>query len=340
MKKVLVAALLLFAGFISLSQSGFACSLVMKTNKQGTFVGRTMEWFTPLKTRIEIYPRNYANQDAITGHKWNSKYGVIVIDEGKIDETKREIAVEGINEKGLTAHTLFHGDAEMTPLDPKKTKIHFLVWVKYVLQTSSTVKEVLDDLKNYQILYTDPVLMGKQVHAPEHFAVNDASGDAAIIEFVNGKMQVFHGPEYNVMTNEPNLTEQLANLKKVKQENKQYSVSELPGGAASKNRFVRLSFFMDSMPQPNSPSQGVAYMEEALDGVTVPAFDEKKYPNSPLSDAWEGRWRIVYDLANLNLYFTETTSGKKVFLKLKDVDFGGNAIKYIELKDIKSDYDL
>ena len=94
------------------------------------------------------------------------------------------------------------------------------------------------------------------------------------------------------------------------------------------------------MPQPDSSTKAVAYMEEALDALTVPAFDEKKHPNSILSDAWEGRWRIVYDLKNLNLYFNETESGKKVYLKINTLDFSSKAVKFIEVKNIKSDYSL
>jgi len=323
------------------STQGLACSLIMNTNKQGTFVGRTMEWYAPLNTRLAVYPANYSISDSGIGtdtvKNWVSKYGAVIIEE--ISE-ENIAASDGVNEKGLTAHILFQDETRMPPRIVNKPAIEVFAWVKYVLTTCSSVKEVLQDMDNYQIVATAPNYQGKKLYAPEHFAVNDASGDAAIIEFIGGKIQIYHGPQYTVMTNEPNLPAQQANLKKIKRVKKQYSVSKLPGGADSKNRFVRASFFMESMPQPVSSIQGVAYMQEALDGLTVPTYDEKKHPNSPEGDAWEARWRVVYNLKDLTLYFSQNDTGKKIYLKISNVNFKNKTVKYIELKGIKSDYDI
>ena len=46
-----------------------------------------------------------------------------------------------------------------------------------------------------------------------HLAIEDASGDSAIIEFVKGQPLIHHGKEYRVMTNDPPYDEQLAILK-------------------------------------------------------------------------------------------------------------------------------
>ena len=46
-----------------------------------------------------------------------------------------------------------------------------------------------------------------------HLAIEDASGDSAVIEFVNGKQVVHHGREYRIMTNDPPYDQQLALLK-------------------------------------------------------------------------------------------------------------------------------
>lgn len=349
MKKIVLITLLVAIFIDCLFAQGLTCSLMMNTNNMGTFVGRTMEWYAPLKTtRLAVYPIHctiFSNGiDTSTVKSWESKYGAIVIEEtqaiGNDPENILSVASDGINEKGLTAHMLYQDETLMPSRVTGKPAIDAFAWVKYVLTTNATVNEVLQELNNYQIVLTNLPYQGKSIAPPEHFAINDAGGDAAIIEFIGGKMQIYHGPQYTVMTNEPNYPAQLANLEKVKQAKKQYSVAQLPGGADPKNRFVRASFFMESMPQPVSSTQGVAYMEEALDGITVPTFDDKKHPNTPSSDAWEARWRVVYDLKNLNIYFNQNDSGKKVYLKLSDIDFNNKTIRYIELKDVKSDYDF
>ena len=91
-------------------------------------------------------------------------------------------------------------------------------WVKYVLATCANVNEVVAGLRNYQITPMEGTYQGQNITNPSHFAVNDASGDAAIIEFNGGQLEVFHGPQYNVMTNEPRYAEQLANLTRIKSE--------------------------------------------------------------------------------------------------------------------------
>jgi choloylglycine hydrolase len=204
MRKSVVAALLL--SIMSLSAPGFGCSLLMNTDNQGTFVGRTMEWFAPLQTRVVIYPRGFVNHDDATGMTWTSKYGAVVFEETL---TPTPSASDGINEKGLTAHVLYQQDMNAPPPAAGKPKVDFTMWVRYVLKTSATVNDAVRDLNNYQIGIREVAFNGTTMALLFHFALNDASGDAAVIEFNGGQMQVFHAPRYFVMTNEPNLPGQL-----------------------------------------------------------------------------------------------------------------------------------
>ncbi len=43
-----------------------------------------------------------------------------------------------------------------------------------------------------------------------HLSISDASGDSAIFEYLDGKLVIHHGREYQVMTNAPPFSEQLA----------------------------------------------------------------------------------------------------------------------------------
>ncbi len=356
MKKTLS---ILLSAIFAVTTSGltYACALIMSTSDQGTLIGRTMEWFGPIKPKIAIYPRNYPGSDAKSSLKWVSKYGVLTIEDS--ESNGNIVITEGINEKGLTAHILVQEDARMPGHAQNKPDVDFLVWVRYVLETNATVSEAIADLKNYQIRLREGDYNGVTVKIAQHYALMDATGDAAVIEFNQGKLEVFHGAQYNVLTNAPNLPEQLKNLKKIRSEKKQYSVAHLPGGADAMNRFVRGSFYMETMPRPDTSARAVAYMEEAIDAMSVPPFDTSKEPKrlldsltdhlaslvtglppSMLDDAWEARWRVVYDLRKMNVYFTETYSGRKVYLRLNEMDFSGDKVNYIDIQDVKSDFDL
>jgi len=46
-----------------------------------------------------------------------------------------------------------------------------------------------------------------------HLALDDAGGDSAIVEYVDGRPQIHHDSSFNVMTNSPPFEEQLEHLK-------------------------------------------------------------------------------------------------------------------------------
>ncbi len=315
-----------------------ACSVMMKTNKQGTFVGRTSDFFGPLKTRLEIIPVGYMDQDPVTKLSWKVKYGVVGVNDFNI-------LYEGINQKGLTAHILLQEDGKLPAPVPDKKAIS-VSWAEYILTTCATVKEAVDQLQTYQTKPGDTIYQGKSLDFMiPHLAIFDASGDASIIEFNNGKMEVFHGPQYNVLTNAPNMHEQLDNLAKVRDGKTLFSIGHLPGGADAKNRFVRATFNMENMPEPENALQGVIFMEEAVHNIAVPAYvDPVHHDSITLSDAWETRWHVVYDVKNLRMYFDNNQIGKRILLDIKkNVNFKGKAIEYIDpakTKSAKSSYGL
>ena len=43
-------------------------------------------------------------------------------------------------------------------------------------------------------------------------AIEDASGDSAIIDYINGKQVVQHGSQFRIMTNDPKDDQQIALL--------------------------------------------------------------------------------------------------------------------------------
>ena len=310
-----------------------ACSAMMKTNGQGTFVGRTTDFFGPVKSRLVVIPAGLAMRDPITGFGWKGKYGLVAIEVlGGLGD--------GVNEKGLSAHVLLQEDATFPEGAPDEKTLSPYSAVSYVLTNAASVKEAVAVLKASRFVSVPMQYEGKTIPGTQpHMALFDASGGAAIVEFNDGKLEVFEGPRYTVMTNAPNLREQLANLEKVRAEKRQYSISNLPGGAESKNRFVRATFAMENMPEPSSALQAVIYMNQAVNDVAVPAYLDLTHPTSVLlSDAWETRWRVVHDLKNRRMYFSDDQTGKRLNLDLRKVDFRGSKIRYIDVGEGKSDY--
>jgi len=84
-----------------------------------------------------------------------------------------------------------------------------------VLDNFATVVDALDAIKNvYIVSIQGEKGSGYSYATPKHLAMADVSGDSAIVEVSDGKLTVFHGEEYRVLTNPPSYQEELANAAK------------------------------------------------------------------------------------------------------------------------------
>ena len=157
---------------------------------------------------------------------------------------------DGMNEKGLAAHALFLYDIE-PPTGTGAPTITMAMWVQYVLDHFATVAEVLEHLDDVQLIA--PPIRGQYMGA--HLALEDPSGDSAIIEPIDGELVVHHGTEFTVMANSPDYDQQLANRAR-------YAPfgGELPppGDITSLDRFVRASYFRHYLPEPVNIAETVA----------------------------------------------------------------------------------
>ena len=74
--------------------------------------------------------------------------------------------------------------------------------MQYLLDQADSVSEALALLDGIEI-----VMVSAHGHdATIHLALEDASGDSAIIEFDRGNQVVHHGREFTLMTNDPHTT--------------------------------------------------------------------------------------------------------------------------------------
>src|SRR5260370_1775208 len=132
-------------------------------------------------------------------------------------------------------------------------------WLTYVLDNFETVDESVAFLQNNKEFRIVPVTVpehGLKGTMSVHLALQDPTGDSAVIEQVDGKTVVHHGPQYRVMTNDPPYDVMLKRLKKYKG----FGGSlPLPGEAPEgEYRFVRLAAYYNLVPAPKSYREAVA----------------------------------------------------------------------------------
>lgn len=83
-----------------------------------------------------------------------------------------------------------------------------------------------------------------------HLAITDETGNTAILEYLDGKLNIHEGKEYRVMTNSPRYEEQLA-INRYWEEIG--GLVMLPGTNRASDRFVRASFYIKAIPKPPMP---------------------------------------------------------------------------------------
>ena len=303
-----------------------ACSRVVYDDGRGNVItARSMDWFENIPANLWVFPRGI-ERNGLCGPnsvKWKSKYGSVQT------SSYNFTTADGMNEKGLVANMLWLSDSKYPAFDPngKQKGIAISIWVSYVLDNFSSVKEVVDAHSNGEFVIVSTNIPNTSVFASLHLCVSDASGDNAVFEYVNGKLEIHHNKEYRVMTNEPVFEEQLAITKYWK--NISGNVM-LPGTHNPADRFVRGSYYINALEKVDNTRVAVASVFGVIRNVSVPlGVTSDKGPNVSAT-----RWRTVADQKNKVYYFENTLTPNAVWVDFKNLNFSENSpIKKLKLDE-------
>lgn len=286
------------------------CTRVMWPDANGSvIVGRNMDFHQDLHTNLWKLPRGIKRNDRVEGKlQWTAKYGSVIA--GVYDI----LSTDGVNEKGLAAHLLWLAESDYGTPDDDRPQLAMSVWLQYYLDNFATVGEAVawsEKRQPHVIPMADPTGRSKPAL---HLAIEDASGDSAIFEYVDGELEIYHSRDYLVMTNSPTYDQQLELVKKFKGLG---GDDPLPGTCAAQDRFARALYYVGVQPQPTSQVQAMAAMLSIIRNAAQPFRNPE--PGKP--DASQTLWQVVIDLTNLRYAFESTTRPNTVWVDLKDLDF-------------------
>nr|WP_276612939.1 linear amide C-N hydrolase [Desulfovibrio sp. UIB00] len=287
-----------------------ACSRILFNHGPHHVVARTMDLYIPDHAKIVVYPQGMERNGAVTvgqSHNWISKYGSVTVSSLGAGTS------DGINEKGFVANLLYLHETKYEARDNRPGVSNAMV-LQFLLDTSASVKEALESLNKTQVV-------SEQVAGrtwPLHISISDASGDSAVIEFVDGTMVVHHGSESNVMTNEPPLAWQLNNMKRYKY----FGGSEsLPGDIDPASRFLRASAFLKTTPAPKDTRDALAMAYGIAKTVSVPKGSENTSSMVGSEDTWPTLWTTLADSTNLYYFFQAAESPNMFWVDLSKINF-------------------
>lgn len=245
-------------------------------NKDGQMVfGRNYDWITGngmVCTNQRAMAKESANTSDGKTISWISLYSSITF-----NQYGKEFPTGGMNEKGLVVELMWLDGTQYAAAD-NRPALGVLQWIQYQLDNCAAVDELIATDKKIRI--------ASKGGPPLHYLVADATGNAATIEFLEGKMVVHKGKElpFPVLTN-----------------NTYTSCINQAGVAISSPDVKEVSFTDNSIDRFARAGYMVKQFQQTE--MAVPIID---YSFSILDKVAQGthtKWSIVYDISHKQIFF-------------------------------------
>ena len=291
------------------------CTRIKYESGSGSCItGRGMDWNDPnAPTDLWVFPRGMERDGGIgaTPIKWTSKYGSVVA------SFYGAASADGMNEKGLVGNVLYLAEADYGDPESGKPTLSIGAWVQYILDNFATVAEAVATLKEEPFTIVAPKLPNGRA-AAVHTALSDPSCDSAILEYVDGKLVIHHGPECAVMTNSLVYDQQNAI-------NTYWELiggnRMLPGTINAADRYVRASYFLSSSPKYKEADMAVASVFSQMRSISVPlGMADPDHPNISATI-----WRTVADHDARRYYFESTLRPSVIWVDIEKVNLAPGA---------------
>lgn len=242
--------------------------------------GRNYDWITDagmICTNLRGLAKTSMKTENGEPIGWVSQFGSITF-----NQYGKEFPTGGMNEKGLVVELMWLDETKY-PANDNRPAVGVLQWIQYQLDNCTTIEDVIASDKKIRISPTGTT--------PLHYLVADAKGNAATIEFLNGKMVVHKGTDLSVPVLTNNIYDESV---------KAYKNSSTSGNN-SLERFEQACNMVTQFKKDNGNTPAVDYAFDILGEVAQGSFT---------------KWSIVYDITNKKIHFKTNR-----FKQVKTVSF-------------------
>lgn len=260
---------------------------------------------------------------------WTNKYGYwgrYAFHTPKVDDAMN---TEGLSISGLYLDTYTQYPV-YNPAD-KRLVLGVFDMPNFLISQAKNVDEAVTLIKSHQIVQSageiKPGIFLK--NTPLHYILRDKTGKSAVIEFVGGKTLIYTDAG-NVLTNSPTYPQQLSMIKKYENLNvdKDNSLTGMPGGFDSPERFARGYILTKSLPVPSSTQEALYQADFTLSSCSVPYFGK---PGSGYRS--NTVWKVLKDLDH-GIVYTRNTVYFQGGSKIVPIHVANEGYEIIDLKTI------
>jgi choloylglycine hydrolase len=288
----------------------YPCTTFCFRNKGDWIFGRNYDWdveYALIMVNKHQVSKTALVQPGIKAAAWVSKYGSVTI-----NQYGRELPLGGMNEAGLVIEVMGLSNTQY-PKPDDRAVVRDLQWVQYQLDTATTVAEVIASDQKIRI--------DNSKSQPLHFLVCDRKGQAAAIEFLDGKMRAYTGktlPQSALANSTYDDSNTLYGLCQGNPEKPAFAKAD-----NSLQRFILASKGVKTWDQDKKKEKPVDYAYQILEKVSVSRT----------------LFRVVYDVKAGIIYFRTKSTPQIRSIEMKKFDFNcSSPVKILDiLADLKGD---
>lgn len=263
---MLIKKLIAVASLLLLMPTGHTCTTFFIHHNDKMVFGRNYDWMADAgmvcTNQRGLSKTSMKTKDGKT-ISWVSQYGSI-----SFNQYGKEFPTGGMNEKGLVVELMWL-DGTMYSKPDDRPAIGVLQWIQYQLDNCATIDEVIATDKTIRIISKG---------TPLHYLVADANGNAATIEFLNGKMVVHKGSDLPmpVLTNDTY---------------ERSIINNANGTSASSNSLERFSTACKMIQEYKASTQEKNLVDQSF--AILNKVSQGDYT----------KWSIVYDITDKKIHF-------------------------------------
>lgn len=337
----------LFFSLVLFTKSIVACTDIrLKANDGSILIARSMEFGEQLNSNLRTMPQGtefkVKTPNGKNGLSWKSKFGYLYV-----DGFNQALNLDGMNEKGLSFEALYMPGVtqyQTIPNGKENKAVAYQNLGDWILGNFATVEETKRALANI-FVFGDKIQGLGDAILPMHAAIHDNTGKGIVIEFIDGKMNIYDNP-LGIMTNVPDYPWQLTNLRNylnqspynpdpIKAGNLIFSATGqgagmygIPGDYSPPSRFVKMAFSLKYMKPASDVANAINLAEHLMNNVDIPfgLVRAKEAGDEALENT---QWVVFKDLSNKVIYYRtyDDLSLRSVALDQLNITQDGPALK-------------
>ena len=278
----------------SLSTSSACTAMMMKDANGNAYEARGMEWPGALPDTMNYFPTGFTIQsitpEGKQGMTFKTKYGFVGVSlKHMVPNAKQPLVADGANDQGLSLSLLYFPGSSVPAVDSDDSKVlavtDFGAWALGNFQNVSQVKQAL---ANKEVsIWLPPLAFLGNLKTPVHFALWDKTGAGIVVEFSDGKVNVYDN-QVGVLTNGPEFPWHLKNLDnyaqlsnldrnagtfgdlKVTAPDSGNALAGLPSTQTSPGRFVKAAFYTTYVQKAKTPDEAIQTLSHVINNFDRP----------------------------------------------------------------------